>query len=90
MDYHLGLNRLIYQGPNFATGLTITVYMWNPSMVKTGPFSLTESEEGFYYFDFNFNQEGPWIGLFYENGVRTLSSVFRVGTISAGIIRWVG
>lgn len=89
MDYLLGQNRLIYQGPNFATGLTITCYMWDPSLVKTGPFSLTESEEGFYWFDFDFNVEGPWIGLFYENGTRSISSVFRVGAITPGVIRYI-
>lgn len=89
MDYIIGINRLIYQGPNFATGLTITAYIYNPSMVKTGPYTLIESEEGFYYFDFNFNVEGAWTGLFYENGVKTLSNVFRVGVAGLGIVRYV-
>ena len=47
-------------------------------------------EEGLYFFDFNFDKEGPWIGLFYEEGNKVLSHVFRVGMIGgSGIVRYV-
>ena len=89
MQYPLGQNRLIYQAPRFTTGMTITVSMYSPGLVKSGPFLLTEFEEGFYYFDFNFDEFGPWIGVFYENGEKVLSHVFRAGVSQPGIIRYV-
>jgi hypothetical protein len=72
--------------------MVITAYMYSPSLVKTGPHPLTEldEEDGFYYFDFNFNEEGAWIGIFYENGVKKLSNVFRVDSFdSEGIVRYI-
>lgn len=88
MEYPLGQNRLIYKAPGFTTGISISVIMWSPSTVKSASLPLTELEEGFYYFDFNFSEVGPWIGLFYENGAKVLSHVFRVG-VESGIIRYV-
>jgi len=89
MDYYLGQNRLMFQAPQFTTGMTITTYMYSPQMVKSGLLELIEFEEGFYYLDFNFTEQGAWIGIFYENGVKKLSNVFRVGTPDAGIIRYI-
>lgn len=88
MEYPLGQNRLIYQAPNFLTGLSISVVMWSPALVKSTPVILIELEEGFYYFDINFTEVGPWIGLFSENNKKVLSCVFRVG-IESGIVRYV-
>ena len=79
MDYRLGINRIIYQAPQFQTGLAITATMRSPALVKSEGIELTEIESGLYFFDFDFTEEGPWIGMFYEGEDKVMSAVFRVG-----------
>lgn len=73
-----GTERLVYKAKNFATGKTVTAFIWDPSFLKSPLLTLTELEKGLYYLDYNFTQEGTYIGLFYENGKESAMGVFRV------------
>lgn len=76
--YACGANRLIYKAQNFATGITVTAYFWNPSLVKSALQTFTEIELGLYYLDYNFTQVGTYGALFYENGVKKTMGTYRV------------
>lgn len=73
-----GTERLVYKAKGFKTGQTITAHIWDPTFTKSALLTLTEIEKGLYYLDFNFTQEGTYIGLFYENGIESAMGVFRV------------
>lgn len=81
--YPYGISRLRYRTTAFQTGLTVTIYFYNPDNEESGPFEFIEVGRGGYYLDFNFNKYGSWQGFVYENGVIKTSSVFL-------IMRWPG
>lgn len=87
--YNTGVNRLFYKADGFAENKEVTVVMWNPSLVKSSLYTLTELEEGLYYIDFNFNVKGVWAGLFYEDGIKKTPAVFRVGMDKLPLVRWI-
>lgn len=76
--YATGVNRIFYKSVDFNTEKVVTAYIWNPSMVKSALQTFTEIELGLYYLDYNFANEGSYVGLFYENAVRLAFSSFRV------------
>ena len=76
--YGTGTHRLIYKAHNFTTGLTVTAYIWNPSLTKSALQTFTEVSDGLYYLDYAFAVAGTHFGKFYEGGVETTSGVFRV------------
>lgn len=76
--YDIGTHRLVYKAENFTTGLTVTAYIWNPSLVKSALQTLTEKSDGLYYLDYNFSVLGTYFGKFYENTVAKTAGVFRV------------
>jgi len=76
--YTTGTNRIVYRSVGFAAGLTITAYIWNPTLVKSALQTFTEVELGLYYLDYNFPSPGTYMGMFYEGGVAKTSGVFRV------------
>lgn len=84
--YNEGVNRLFYKAEGFAEGKEVTIVIWNPILTKT-EYSLEELEEGMYFIDFNFDCRGVWMGLFYENGVKKVSAVFRVGMDTLPLVR---
>ena len=73
-----GTKRLIYQSQEYAAGLTVTCYIWDPSLSKSALQTFTEVSDGFYYLDWNFSSAGVWFGKFYEDGTAKTSGVFRV------------
>lgn len=76
--YGTGTHRLIYKSGNFATGLTVTAYIWNASLTKSGLQTFTEVSDGLYYLDYSFAAEGIYFGKFYEGGTGTTSGSFRI------------
>ena len=75
-----GTHRLVYKAEAFGTGLTVTAYIWNPSLVKSGLQTFTEVADGLYYLDYNFATTGAYIGLFMEGGTKKTASAIRVET----------
>lgn len=76
--YTTGVNRIIYKAEGFATGKTVTGYLWSPAKVKSSLQAFTELELGLYYLDFDFASAGTWTGVFFEGGVAKTPGVFRV------------
>jgi len=76
--YACGVNRVIYKAQDFATGVTVTAYFWNPALAKSALQTLTEIELGLYYIDYDFVQAGTYTALFYEGGVKKTMGTFRV------------
>ena len=76
--YRTGLNRIFYSTRNFDTGVTVTCFFWSPELKKSGPFTFAEVEMGLYFFDHEFQMPGTHAGTFFEDGVQTISSEFRV------------
>jgi len=79
--YSIGTNRISYRAGKFASGKAVTAYMWTPALVKSSLLPLTEIGEGLYYLDYDFADEGTYMGKFYEDGVPTTTGVFRVKNI---------
>lgn len=77
-EYLLGPNKIVYKAREFATGLTVTCFLWDTDLERTGPSSLTELSNGLYFFNHDFNEFGIHHGVFLENGVETTFQSFRV------------
>lgn len=73
-----GRNRIVYKSEGFETNLTVTAKFWDPFLETTYTDEFIELEDGLYYLDFDFNHEGTWIGLFYENGEKKSTQIFKV------------
>lgn len=76
--FRTGPQRILYKSRGFRSGLTVTAVLWNPELNKTSPLSLEELSIGLYYLDYDFPDEGTYIGLFYENGLAQIAQAFRV------------
>ncbi len=78
--YKIGTNRIVYRAKGFQTGLDVTVFMWDPQLEnKSDEITLTELENGLYFFIFEFTQwNGTYHAIFLENGVETVYNSFRV------------
>ena len=83
--YGTGTHRLIYKAQNFTTGLTVTAYIWNPSLTKSALQTFTEVSDGIYYLDYNFAVAGTHFGKFYEGGTGMIAGTFRVEADIAAI-----
>jgi hypothetical protein len=83
-----GTHRLIYKAVEFATGLTVTAYIWNNALTKSALQTFTEVSDGLYYLDYNFVAEETYFGKFYEGGAAATSGSFRIvsGTMSSAAI----
>lgn len=89
--FGLTTHRIVYKAIGFTAGKTVTAYVWNPSLVKSVLQPLIEISDGIYYLDYAFPALGTYFGIFYENGVATISGVFRILTslgAGAGAIMW--
>ena len=80
--FETGTNRIIYRSESFVEGLTVTAYIWNPSLVKSSLQTFTEIEEGLFYLDYDFTVSGTYTGVFYEDAAKKTSGVFRVSLIN--------
>lgn len=81
-----GYNRVVYQAEGFQDNLTVTVQWWGPTLEKRPLQTFEELGEGVYYLDFDFDQEGTWVGLFFENGQKRGMQVYKVVAITLGIV----
>lgn len=84
-----GINRVWYKSIGFRIGLSIQLQLWDPDLDKKNLQDFIEFEEGLYYLDYSFNKRGSWIGIAYENGIKTESSTFNVGMRRPGIVRYI-
>ena len=84
--YGTGTHRLIYKTRDFATGATVTAYIWNPSLTKSALQTFTEVSDGLYYLDYAFAVVGTHFGKFYEGGVGTTTGTFRI-EVPSGIAK---
>lgn len=86
--YGTGVHRIVYKAGGFATGKTVTAYIWSPSLVKSIQQNLIEVSDGLYYLDYIFSGVGTYFGEFYENAVAMTMGVFRVETelLATGIV----
>ena len=78
-----GSQRVFYRAIGFQTGVTVTAYLWSPTLVKSALQTLTEIEEGLYYLDYNFTSLGAWPVILMEEGAKT---VFETIRIEAGVV----
>jgi hypothetical protein len=76
-------HRIFYKAANFAAGKTVTAYLWSPAMVKSALQTLTEVSDGLYYLDYNFAATGAYLALFYEDGIKSIMTTFRVMVLPA-------
>jgi len=78
-NYTKGVNRIWYRASAFASDKNVKVRLRKPNGVLLEYVSIPESEdEGIYYLDFDFNELGQWLGIFYENEEKMTSSVFHI------------
>jgi len=73
-----GTHRLIYKSAGFTTGVTVTAYIWNPSLTISALQTFTEVSVGLYYLDYNFAVTGTHFGKFYEDGVGKVVGTYNV------------
>ena len=73
-----GTHRLVYKSETFVESLTVTAYLWSPSLVKSDLQTFTEVEDGLYYLDYNFADAGTYAGLFYEDGTKKTGIAIRI------------
>lgn len=76
--YPPGRHRIFYRSTSFQEGMSVSMKMLNPDDVWSEEVELDDVGNGLYKFEFLFNREGTWIGLFYENGVKRVSQNFLV------------
>ena len=78
IHYTTGVHRLVYKSVNFIAGLTVTGYIWNPSLSQSALQTFTEVSESFYELSYDFDSYGVWFGKFYEDGVGVVGGVFNI------------
>ena len=76
--YGAGTHRLVYKAASFATGLTVTAYIWDDSLTKSALQTFTEVSDGLYYLDYAFAAEETYFGKFYEGGTGITAGSFRI------------
>ena len=78
-NYIKGVNKIWYRASGFASGKDIKVRLRRPNGVLLEDVSIPESiDEGIYNTDFDFDELGQWLGVFYEDTVKKTSSVFNI------------
>ena len=76
--YPRGANRIVYKAQAFATGITVTVTIWNPDLTGSEDFTLTELSNGLYWFPYKFTRFGIYPVVFKEDGVEAQFHTIRV------------
>ena len=84
--YGVGAHRLIYKASGFATGKTVTGYIWSPTLVKSALQTFIEVSDGLYYLDYTFSALGTYFGKFYEDAVATTIGTFRISDLTLNSI----
>lgn len=73
-----GVRRLLYTSKSYVEGLEIKMVLFTPRLIEKAPLVFKELGYGVYYLDHSFNILGEWVGLFFENDVRTGQAIFRI------------
>jgi len=76
--YGTGTRRIFYRSENFATGLTVTAYVWNTSLVKSALQTFIEISDGLYYLDYSFSVIGGYPIILYETAVAKTNTTIRI------------
>jgi hypothetical protein len=50
-EFNLNTNRLVYQSSGLQSGITVTMYIYSPTLIKSSLLNFTELESGVYYCD---------------------------------------
>jgi len=80
-NYIKGVNKIWYRASGFASGKDVKVKFRKPNGVLLDYVSIPETiDEGIYNSDFDFNELGQWLGVFYEDGKKVTSSIFNIGS----------
>lgn len=79
-NYIKGVNKIWYRASGFAGGKNVKMRLLKPDGMHLEAVSIPESEDaGMYSVDFDFNELGQWLGIFYEDEKKMSSSVFNIG-----------
>lgn len=77
-----GQNRVWYRAKGFQSGLSVQVRLVGPDFGEYVLIDLTEwKSEGMYWFIFDFDKPGTWLGIIYEDGEKATSNTFHIDTI---------
>ena len=76
--YGIGAHRLVYKAGAFATGKTVTAYVWSPTLVRSDLQTFTEVSDGLYYLDYTFGVVGTHFCKLYEDDVATTVGTYRI------------
>ena len=60
--------------------------MWTPELKQTVEFEFVDLGDGVYYYDHTFEMPGTHLGVFFEDGVKKRTSVFRVMSTKGNFI----
>jgi len=84
--YGSGTQRIFHRSAGFITGLTVTAYIWNTTLVQSALQTFTEISNGLYYLDYDFSALGDWPMITYETAVAKASDTIRIfpPTIGSG------
>ena len=80
-DYKDGENTIVYRAKSFALNVTVTAKMFSPDMVEEdgNPFTLVEVSNGLYKFSFDFQTNGIYHLIIFEDGTETIYQPLRIG-----------
>ena len=77
-----GVNRIWYRAGKFAANKNVEIKFRKPDSTLIENISVPESEdEGVYCLDYDFNELGGWLGIFFEDGVKITSCVFHISPV---------
>lgn len=77
-SYSIGVNRIFYRSTGFKSGIDVTCDLFFPNLSCINGILLNELRDGIYFFDYNFNQIGFYLGVFLENNVKKESRSFQI------------
>jgi uncharacterized phiE125 gp8 family phage protein len=76
----VGTYRVYYQARGFRTGKAVTAKVWRPDgQIEITP-AFAEMGEGLYQYIYTYPAAGRYLWLLYENGIGTISHVFKFGS----------
>lgn len=74
-----GINKVWYRAANFNSEDGVTVKFNKPDETNDGPMPVPQCcEVGIYCLEYDFDQLGAWIGVFFEGGVKVSSCIFKI------------
>ena len=74
-----GINHIWYRAANFNANVNVTVKFRKPDSALVGPISIPETDDGgIYCLDYDFDSLGQWVGIFFEDNIKTSSKIFHI------------